>query len=272
VLIDAHVHLFPERLAEAIRSWFDRHAWHIQYADAALAAIARLRAGGVERAVSLPYAHKAGMARALNDFTRELSRRDPFVVPCCTIYPGEEGNEALLDEALGRDGHRGVKLHCHVQRIAPDDPLLAPVWRASARHRKPVVIHAGRSPAFPGYGVDVRAFSGAARVRRVLERYPEALVIVPHLGSEEYEAFEAMLPEFPNLYLDTTMVLTGTFAPPPDLGMLRRWPDRILYGTDFPALPYAWDRELQLLRGLSLPPEDEARILGGNAARLFGVQ
>jgi predicted TIM-barrel fold metal-dependent hydrolase len=52
--------------------------------------------------------------------------------------------------------------------------------------------------------------------------------------------------------------------------MLRRHPDRILYGTDFPNIPYEWDRGLKALRALKLPPADEEKILSGNARRLFG--
>ena len=68
------------------------------------------------------------------------------------------------------------------------------------------------------------------------------------------------------------MAIAGYFPGAVDPGMLRRRPDRILYGTDFPNLPYDWDRELQVVRGLRLPPADESRILGGNAQRLFAIQ
>jgi len=66
------------------------------------------------------------------------------------------------------------------------------------------------------------------------------------------------------------MVVGGWFPRQPDPGILRRHPDRILYGTDFPNLPYQWDRELKALRALKLPPADEEKILSGNALRLFG--
>ncbi|TMB05306.1 MAG: amidohydrolase [Deltaproteobacteria bacterium] len=272
MIVDAHVHLFPDRLAEAIRRWFSEHAWEIRYRLGVDEAVRTLREGGIDRFVVLPYAHKTGMAAALNDFTLQLARAYPEVVPCCTAFPGEEGIERLLDGALGEQGFHGVKIHSHVMRVAPDDPRLDPVWRASARHRKPVVIHCGREPASAGYGTDVRALSGAARLRRALARHPDAICIVPHLGMDEPAAFEALLDEFPNLYLDTTMAITGYFPDPPDLDILRRRADRILYGTDFPNLPYGWDRELQVVRGLGLPPSDEARILSGNAIRLFGLQ
>jgi predicted TIM-barrel fold metal-dependent hydrolase len=269
VLIDAHVHLHPPRLAEAIRQWFDTHAWRPVYRDAADESVRTLLGAGVARVVALPYAHKGGMARALNDFTLQLSKDHPEVLPCCTVFPGEDGAEKLLDEALSAD-FRGVKIHCHVMRIAPDDARMDAVWRASARHRKPVVIHCGPEPSLPGYQVEVRAVSGAARLRRALQRHPHAIAVVPHLGVDETAQFEAMLADFPGLYLDTTMAIGGYFPYQPDPGILRRHPDRILFGTDFPNIPYPYQRELDAVRALKLPPKDEEKILSGNALRLFG--
>ena len=270
MIVDAHVHLHPHRLAEAIRRWFDTHAWGIVYREDVDESVQVLRDGGVDRMVALPYVHKPGLARALNEFTLEVARRHhPRVLPCCTVFPGEEGEEQLLDEALSGT-FLGVKIHSHVMKIAPDDPRLDPVWRDSARFRKPVVIHCGPEPALAGYGVDPRAVSGADRLRRALERHPDAVVIVPHLGFDHTAQFEGMLADFPNLYLDTTMVVGGYFERQPDLAILRRHPDRILYGTDFPNIPYSWDRELRAIRALRLPAGDEEKILAGNALRLFG--
>lgn len=270
MLVDAHVHLFPDRLVAAIRAWFDEHLWRTQYRLTADECVAELLAGGVERAVALPYAHKPGMSVALNAFTADLAARHPMVVPCCTVFPGEEGDARILDEALAGP-FRGVKIHSHVMKIAPDDARLDPVWRASARTRKPVVIHCGREPAHPAYGLDVHTVSGAVRLRRALEKHPEAVVIVPHLGIDESDVLEGMLEEFEHLYLDTTMALSGYFPDRPDVGILRRKPERILYGTDFPNLPYDWKSELSVIKSLGLPPADEALILGGNAQRLFGI-
>jgi predicted TIM-barrel fold metal-dependent hydrolase len=270
MIIDAHVHLFPRRLAEAVRAWFDTHAWNIQYREDVEAALARLLTAGIDRVVTLPYAHKPGMAVALNAFTLELAAAHPEVVPCCTVFPGEDGASRIVDEALAGP-FAGIKIHSHVMKVAADDPRLAPVFEASARYRKPVVIHAGREPAVEGYGIDVHAVSGAARVRRALQQHPDAIVIIPHLGADEFAAFEQMLGEFENLYLDTAMVIGGYFPISPDIEMVRRHPGRILYGTDYPNLPYSWTRELEVVRDLRLAPEAEALVLAGNARRLFGI-
>jgi predicted TIM-barrel fold metal-dependent hydrolase len=48
-------------------------------------------------------------------------------------------------------------------------------------------------------------------------------------------------------------------------------PERILYGTDFPNLPYAWDRELKRLIAQDFTEPQLAGILGQNARQLFGL-
>jgi len=49
-----------------------------------------------------------------------------------------------------------------------------------------------------------------------------------------------------------------------DLGIYRM--DRIMYGSDFPNIPYAWDRELKALKALGLPPDKLEWILSKSAS------
>jgi predicted TIM-barrel fold metal-dependent hydrolase len=55
----------------------------------------------------------------------------------------------------------------------------------------------------------------------------------------------------------------------PNLSVFR--PDRVMYGSDFPNLPYAWDRELRRFSKLDLPGDAPAMILGKNAAEFYGI-
>jgi predicted TIM-barrel fold metal-dependent hydrolase len=52
--------------------------------------------------------------------------------------------------------------------------------------------------------------------------------------------------------------------------MLSIRPERIMYGTDFPNIPYAWDREVKAIAGAGLKEEALAAMLGSNALGLFG--
>lgn len=273
-IVDAHVHAFPTRVFEALWRWFDAHAWSIRHRLDARAAMRYLLDRGVARVVALHYAHAPGMAASLNRFVADLAAEEPRVVPCATVLPGEPGARAILDEALGPLGCRGVKIHCHVQCVAPDDPRLDEVYDAAAAHGVPVVIHAGDAPAFPAYRCDVKALCRPEAVERALARHPRATVIVPHLGAEAMEAHAALLDRHERLYLDTTMAVGDYFGPgrrERALAIVRAHPDRVLYGTDFPNLPYEWDEELKVLLGAGLPEAHLAAVLGGNAARVFGL-
>jgi hypothetical protein len=64
------------------------------------------------------------------------------------------------------------------------------------------------------------------------------------------------------------MAVSGYIGPAPDPARLARHGERILYGTDFPNIPYDWDTELEWIRTRFDPPT-AAKMLGGNALTLF---
>jgi predicted TIM-barrel fold metal-dependent hydrolase len=267
---DAHVHVFPDRLFASIQRWFDAHAWPIRYRMPAADVLDFLLGRGVAHVVAFAYAHKAGLARELNRFVAALVRDRPRVTGLGTVFPGEEGGEEILAEAFSL-GLRGVKIHCHVQCVSPDAPELGPVFGACADAGLPVVMHAGREPSSPAYRCDTRAICSAERVGRVLAAHPRLTLVVPHLGVDEIAEYRALVSRHENLWVDTTMMLAGYFPGHPPT--LRGFPpERVLYGSDFPNLPYAWDRELLALERLGLSDADLARVAGGNAAELFGFE
>ena len=75
-----------------------------------------------------------------------------------------------------------------------------------------------------------------------------------------------------NLWLDTTMTLTDYLPMEyfPKLTEMRV--DRLIFGTDFPNLPYAWDREIRRLIELKLSDTALERILDKNAMELYSIQ
>lgn len=264
---DAHVHVFPDKVMAAIRRWFEHHGWPVRYELTARALLHFLRARGVERVVALHYAHKPGVARSFNRFMAEIVADHDFVVGTATVFPGEPDAESILHEAFDA-GLRGVKMHCHVQCMSPDDlERMDAVYRACVDRDQALVMHAGREPSSPAYGCDTRALCGADRVAEVLARHPRLRLCIPHLGMDELDAYAGLLERFDNLWLDTTMVLADYFTVDErQLGrLLTMRPDRILYGSDFPNIPYAWDRELKRLDRHGLDDEGLERLLWDNA-------
>ena len=56
-VIDAHVHLFPPRVFEAIWRWFEQWGWPIRYRLQAREVVDFLLGRGVEQMVALQFAH-----------------------------------------------------------------------------------------------------------------------------------------------------------------------------------------------------------------------
>lgn len=269
-VVDAHVHLFPDAVFEALWRWFDAYGWPVRYKLHAPQVVRFLLSRGVSRVIGLAYAHRPAMARALNAAMSAIVADEPRVIGLATVLPGEPGARAIVEEAFAA-GLVGVKLHCHVQCFSPDAPALAEIYEACASAGKPLVMHAGREPKSPHYKCDPYELCSAERIARVLSDYPRLKLCVPHLGADEFEAYERLLERHDNLWLDTTMAVAEYFPGAVPLRLLRARPERVLYGTDFPNLPYAWDRELTRLVKLRLPPDDEALLLGGNALALFDI-
>lgn len=271
-VVDAHVHLFPPRVFAAIWRWFEEHAWPVRYRFESEQVLEFLAGQHVERLFALHYSHVEGMARPLNHYVSEVARRAPQVIPFGTVLPGEPGADAIVAESLDELGHAGLKLHCHVQKMGPDDERLFPIYEAVARRGKVIVLHAGREPSSPAYEFDCRGRCGIEPVARVVERYPELKLVVPHLGQDQWPQFFDLCRRSPNLYLDTAMAV-GDYLPGdrPGRDDVAGLADRILFGTDFPNLPYAWSRERDWLLGLGLAEGQLEAILRGNALRLVGL-
>lgn len=269
-VIDAHVHLFPPKLFDAIWRWFDVHGWPIRYKLYSEAVVQFLVERGVKQMVALHYAHKRGIARTMNEAMIDLVRRMPTITGLATFFPGEPEALLLVRDAFDA-GLRGIKLHCHVQCMAPDDPSLLEIYALSEERGLPVVIHAGREPKSAGYKCDIDAICAAERIDRVLQMFPKLKLCVPHLGADEFDGYEKLLEKHENLWLDTTMMLAGYFPIAPERRLLDVRPERVLYGSDFPNLPYAWDREIRRIEGMKFSEDALEKLLSKNAAELFGV-
>ncbi|HIJ35717.1 MAG TPA: amidohydrolase [Deltaproteobacteria bacterium] len=268
-VVDAHVHLFPDSLFQSIWEWFDHFGWPIRYKLNAPCAIEFLLSRGVGHVIALHYAHKPGVARMLNAHMADLCRKYSHVTGTATIFPGEEDAEEILLEAF-KMGLFGVKLHCHVQCFELDSVGMHRIYRVCSDQDMPLIMHVGREPKSPAYKCDPYLLCSAQKVERVLKDYPTLKVCVPHMGADEFESYRRMIEQYDTLWLDTTMTLAEYLPFKFEHSLEEMRTDRIMYGTDFPNIPYAWDREIRKLNNLGLSEASLAGILGKNAAELFG--
>jgi predicted TIM-barrel fold metal-dependent hydrolase len=269
-LVDAHVHLFPAELFKAIWQWFAQFGWPIRYQMKSDILIRFLLSKGIDHIVALQYAHKPGAARELNRYMSGICGRYREVTGMATVFPGEPDSGDILKEAFDM-GLSGVKLHSHVQCFDMDSDGMHVIYGICSDFQKPLIMHVGREPKSPAYACDPYEFCRADKLEKVIKSYPSLRVCVPHLGMDEFETYGHLIEKYDNLWLDTTMTL-AEYLPMdffPQLEKMRL--ERIMFGTDFPNIPYAWDRELKRLIKEKLPEMSMERILGLNAVEFYAL-
>ncbi|MDL2328935.1 amidohydrolase, partial [Desulfosarcina sp. OttesenSCG-928-A07] len=181
-IVDAHVHIFPDRLFSAVWRWFDEHGWRIRYQMPAPQILTYLLSRGVSHVVVFQYAHKPGLARRLNAYMAEMCSLHPGkATGMATVFPGEDNAVTILREAFDA-GLCGLKLHAHVQCFDMNSNGMNKLYECCVQHQKPVVLHVGREPKSAAYACDPYELCSADKLEQVLKDFPDLKVCVPHLG------------------------------------------------------------------------------------------
>lgn len=271
-IIDVHTHFMPKSVMDKVWKYFDSagpmlgRAWPINYRMEENLRVEALRAFGVRRFTSLVYPHKPEMAAWLNQWSAEFARQTTDCLHTATFYP-ESGAAGYVDAAI-RDGARVFKAHIQVGDYDPNDPLLDDAWGSIEDAGTPVVIHCGSGPQ-PG------RFTGPEPVRRLLHRHPRLALIIAHMGMPEYRDFLDICLNSQAVHLDTTMAFTAfsdelmPFPTDAEARLLAAG-ERIVFGSDFPNIPYGYREGLAAVAAVPGIDDDWLRgVLHDNAARLF---
>jgi hypothetical protein len=158
-------------------------------------------------------AFRAGNERTLEFAARSGGRLIPFVRLDLAEGPIAEAERCL---ALGA---RGIKLHPRAQGFLLDDDRLAPIFELAASERVPILIHGGRG--LPPIADDLC---------RLVERFPDAQLIIAHAGIADLERLAGRLAGKRGVFWDTSV-----WSPIDLLDFFRRVPpEQILWASDFP--------------------------------------
>ncbi|WP_132992179.1 amidohydrolase family protein [Gordonia zhaorongruii] len=272
-IVDVHTHFMPRRVLDKVWAYFDSagpmlgREWPVAYRADEADRVETLRRFGVRAYSSMIYPHKPDMAEWLNSWGADFAAGHPDCLRTATFYPEPEAPRYVA--AAISSGARVFKSHIQVGEYSPVDPLLDDVWAQISDALVPVVIHCGSGPA-PG------TYTGPEPVRRLLERFPKLPLIVAHMGTPEYEDFLVLAEKYENVRLDTTMSFTDfseELSPYPrdlhprlaDLG------GKILFGSDFPNIPYGYPEALTACVRLDLGDDWLRGVFHDNAAELFGI-
>lgn len=218
--------------------------------DAPLGAyLRRARAAGIGRTVVFPAKH-SDYSWANANLARIIARHPGRLIGFACVHAHRDAGQVreMLRRAVGEWGFRGVKVH------RAEAPISREICEAARALGLPVL-----------YDVIGEAY----RVEPLASQYPDVNFIIPHLGSfaDDWRAHTQLIDQIarlPNIYADSSGVKRFDYVAE---AVRRAGPGKLIFGSDGPWLHPAL--ELQKIRLLGLPPEQEARILGGNLLRLI---
>jgi len=256
-LFDIHTHVYPDVIAaRASRNIRDYYHLGDDMDGTISTLLERGSAAGVTRYLILPVAVKPEQAHTINGFTLQQVRQQDCFIGFGTVHPGM--NDLMEEvERIPQMGLRGIKIHPDCQHFNIDDPRMYPVYEA-IQGRLPMMMHLG----------DERYnYSHPARLRRVLDLFPELEVCAAHFGGHTmYETAKEYLSDT-NCILDISSTLMFLDKKTAESYVNHYGAERLAFGSDYPV----WDpvREVDLFLSLDLTADQQEQIAWKTAERFL---
>ena len=279
MLIDCHTHLFPPEIRKTRERFFpEESAFELLYGDprsqmvGTREMIAAMDAEGVDRAVVFGFPwRRAKNFKPHNDYIMEAVAAHPdrlIGLACFDVAHPKAAEETrrCLDGGLAGVGELAFY---EAAITATSLEMLAPTMEICRERGWPVMLHTNEPVGhqYPG-----KAPNTLRQIYDLVRRFPKNRIILAHWGGGIF-FFNLLKKEvkdvLQNVYYDT--------AATPYLYDSAIWSaacaivgaDRILFGTDFPLLkPSRYHQEIE---AAGVSAADRQRILGGNAAVLWGL-
>lgn len=251
MIIDVHTHLFE----------------HYEYLEGLRidALVQNMDAAGVDKAVlftvdGLLGGMNGGDYRRSNDeIVAAASKYPERLIPFGSVNP-RDGDVALaeMERAVNDLGVKGFKLHPWWSNFTASSPIARDVAVQGSALRTRFIIHSGTPPT-----------STPLQIAEMARVAPDASFMLAHMGLADLwkEALRAGA-RYENIFLETT----GAHSLAISHAVRTVGAKRVVYGSDMPF--GGRDNvhfQIQKIRDLRLSSEDEADILGANAARLLDV-
>ncbi len=193
--------------------------------------------------------------RAAADFCKEHSDIFRYM---CFVNPYNKNTQDVIRRAVEDDHAKGIKL---LVATKCDSHLVNPVAEMAIRYDMPILIH-----AFHKYdGGLLTNESTAYEVAELAKRYPEAKLIMAHLGGDAYHGLKAVR-DCKNVWAD----ISGTIYRNGELEYAVKLlgEDRILFGTDAQGVPYPLC--IGKVQEADISEEAKEKIFWKNTWNLFG--
>jgi hypothetical protein len=163
-------------------------------------------------------------------------------------------------------GFRGLKLYPTYQHYYPNEARIYPIYAKAQELKIPVLLHVGSS-VFTGARLK---YGDPLYLDDVAVDFPGLVLAQSHSGRPFwYDRAFALARLHENVYMEVAGL--------PPQRLLSYFPElekishKVIYGSDWPGVP-AIEENIQAIRELPIGEKAKQLILGGNAARILGIE
>ena len=266
MIIDAHTHIFPDKIAEkSIKTLEVMGNEKAVIGGTADDLLKSMTDAGVDISVVLPVVTKPEQFDSINRFAALLNKNRK-IISFAGIHPLCENINKKLD-FIKEEGFKGVKLHPDYQKTDITDESYVKILAGCRERGLVAVIHAGVDPASPQH-VHCPPDKSADIVRYVTRDKP--FIVLAHLGgTKQTDLAERFLVGL-KVYFDLSYVLDKTERTRLSDIIRAHGANRILFGTDSPwrsAKEY-----IKIIKSLPINETERDAIFWKNSANLLDIK
>ncbi|MFQ5923325.1 MAG: amidohydrolase family protein [Anaerolineales bacterium] len=235
-----------------------------------------LRKAGVEAVlVAFDIETATGTPPCSNEYVAKMRDYNPGVILQAWAAVDPLKGKSAIDEArkaISELGMLGFHFHPIVGRFSVDDQQLYPLWETINELRVPVMIDVGTTgmgAGTPGGLGGVIRHAHPSAIDRLAADFPDLSIVAAHPGWPWTEEMIAVALHKGNVSWELSGWAPKYFPDALRRDIRGRLQDKIMFGSDYPSIPY--ERLFREWRELGYSDELMEKVFHGNAERILGL-
>ena len=210
-----------------------------------------------------------------NEYVARMRDDNPGVIRQAWAAVDPLKGDAAIHEAskaIKELGMLGLHFHPIMGHFSVDDRKLYPLWETINALRAPVMIDVGTTgmgAGMPGGLGAVIRHAHPAAIDQLAADFPNLSIVAAHPGWPWTEEMIAVALHKGNVSWELSGWAPKYFPDPLKRDIRSRLKDKIMFGSDYPSIPY--ERLLREWRELGYSDELMEKIFHGNAERILGL-